>query len=840
MDDLPKCFKRPKDTFKTDLYLDNYFQCNADELYSSIKLREVLLTGNAVSKEIKFDNLSTKEKQLMLDAMKVEWSKWTEFNAYKKLPHKELKELLRRHPGIRPVGTRWVLTQKATSAMKARLVVQGCQEDKSQIRTDAPTGSRDALYLTLAAAAQSGWDLSSYDAMTAYLQSGNIERLLLLRMPAKNPPPGTAPGEIVMATGAIYGTRDAGRQWYLYAQKVFREHGLIESKLEKGLYFFYDDKGLAAMIHSHVDDFLIAQRGNSSEWKRIIASLEKKLHLKITVGIIKYCGRTITKSDDEFRVTQATAAAQVDHIEIAAARGRAPEDPLSREEVSAYRHTLGQLLWLAVQTRVDIACPVSLAARRTTTATVADAKTLNKTVTYVHGSANFAIVMKRNLVDLPTCTTVCFSDAAFANVDGVKSQWGMAMGITHHPRDVIAGRYDLQVPVAWHSGTIKRTVKSTLAAEGYATLEGAEINTWFRQLLTEAYNPKKPLSEIDDLSLKRPGEIYSDSNGLVTHIKSDCGQSTDKRFRIVAAMIRDCVQPNSQLKLTWIPTWSMVADSLTKIMEASILLAFFSAKKHSFGTRQPHAAMLASVLMTCISRVKGQPTPEPTDANLYMYTCYMTGLAMLMGIIIGFSIFASLFIILRQNTSMQNIMGIEQKADAEYGAHPGWDGRDLRRRSRPPRIPEDADGDVPMGTEYDTAAASSSASGSAGPAIPQPPTPSSFGPSSPSTPISVTSSSSASVTHWAGSTPTVQPFDMNHCVVDRHNFRVGHNNHSVYITCKTCRKHASWLRRNYPDTPPNFNTMNERIRNDLQNRWNSMLGITNTNAKSAMPIKKIT
>ena len=26
--------------------------------------------------------------------------------------------------------------------------------------------------------------------MTAYLQSGNIDRLLLLRMPAKNPPPG--------------------------------------------------------------------------------------------------------------------------------------------------------------------------------------------------------------------------------------------------------------------------------------------------------------------------------------------------------------------------------------------------------------------------------------------------------------------------------------------------------------------------------------------------------------------------------------------------------------------------------------------------------------------------
>ena len=104
--------------------------------------------------------------------------------------------------------------------------------------------------------------------------------------------------------------------------------------------------------------------------------------------------------------------------------------------------------------------------------------------------------------------------------------------------------------MAWHSGTVKRSVKSTLAAEGYATLEGAEINTWFRQLLTEAYHPKQMLAVIAELSLKRPGEIYSDSKGLVSHIKSDVGQSTDKRFRIVASMIKEVTYPASALRLT--------------------------------------------------------------------------------------------------------------------------------------------------------------------------------------------------------------------------------------------------------------------------------------------------
>eukprot|EP00959_Pyramimonas_sp_CCMP1952_P330509 6920860-Pyramimonas_sp.AAC.1 len=87
--------------------------------------------------------------------------------------------------------------------------------------------------------------------MTAYQQSGHIERLLLLRMPAKNPPLGTQPGEIATAAGAIYGARDAGKQRHLYAKKVFAEHGLVESMLEKGLCYFYDEGGLAAVVHSH-------------------------------------------------------------------------------------------------------------------------------------------------------------------------------------------------------------------------------------------------------------------------------------------------------------------------------------------------------------------------------------------------------------------------------------------------------------------------------------------------------------------------------------------------------------------------------------------------------------
>ena len=51
---------------------------------------------------------------------------------------------------------------------------QGCQEDKGYIRTDAPTGSRDAFFMTLSAASQSDWDYSVFDAQSAHLQSDGM------------------------------------------------------------------------------------------------------------------------------------------------------------------------------------------------------------------------------------------------------------------------------------------------------------------------------------------------------------------------------------------------------------------------------------------------------------------------------------------------------------------------------------------------------------------------------------------------------------------------------------------------------------------------------------------
>ena len=112
----------------------------------------VLLTRRAANKEVQDDALVKSQQERVDAAMVREWDKWNEFRVTKFLSKKQMNDIMKRNQDQKIVGTRWVFTEKTIQGKpdyKARLVVQGCQEDKGYIRTDAPTGSRDAFLMTL-------------------------------------------------------------------------------------------------------------------------------------------------------------------------------------------------------------------------------------------------------------------------------------------------------------------------------------------------------------------------------------------------------------------------------------------------------------------------------------------------------------------------------------------------------------------------------------------------------------------------------------------------------------------------------------------------------------------
>ena len=103
----------------------------------------VSLTGRAARNEVASE--PPENQRLLLAAMEREWKKWEEHKATLPLTQGQLRMLKSRFPNLKIVGTRLVLTPKEPD-FKARLVVQGCQEDPSMMRTDSPTGSRDSFF----------------------------------------------------------------------------------------------------------------------------------------------------------------------------------------------------------------------------------------------------------------------------------------------------------------------------------------------------------------------------------------------------------------------------------------------------------------------------------------------------------------------------------------------------------------------------------------------------------------------------------------------------------------------------------------------------------------------
>ena len=179
---------------------------------------------------------------------------------------------------------------------------------------------------------------------------------------------------------------------------------------------------------------------------------------------------------NHIKVTQTKSMVSLECMSIDLA-SRTLESPLTNAEISGHRSGLGQLLWLGQQSRPDLCVGVSLAAQKLRKATLSDVKALNKLVEQAKSTAEMGIVIPCGVVNLETYSVVCYADAGFANAEGEKSQCGLVCCLTHYPELVKTGRSDLSTITSWQSSTIKRVVRSTLAADGYAVFERSRISS---------------------------------------------------------------------------------------------------------------------------------------------------------------------------------------------------------------------------------------------------------------------------------------------------------------------------------------------------------------------------
>ena len=225
-------------------------------------------------------------------------------------------------------------------------------------------------------------------------------------------------------------------------------------------------------------------------------------------------------------------------------KGRDKLSTLLAQEKSILRSKVGQLLWLAKQTRPDISFDISKIASRLHVSTVEDMKKVNKVIRKVQAEQvclNFNDLGKQ--VEL-----LLFSAASFGNLSDDGSQGGYAI--------FLRGENGKINPVTWQSKRIRRVARSTLASEALALVDGVDCIISIAMLFNEILYDKCSTNGI-------PIKCYIDNNDLYQAIYSN-KQVSEKRLRTELNCLKQQLQRGELTAVQWIPTNEQIANVLTK------------------------------------------------------------------------------------------------------------------------------------------------------------------------------------------------------------------------------------------------------------------------------------
>ena len=319
--------------------------------------------------------------------------------------------------GQKITTSRWVITEKVKDGIaqiKARLVARGFEEDTDGLRKDSPTCSKETVRILFAIAASRGWICHTEDVKAAYLQGNKIKREVFLK-----PPHDFYNGTLWKLNKTVYGLCDAARAWYLRVKEELLRSGAKLCPFDNSLFVWYNEGRLEGIICTYVDNFLWT--GTKNFETNIIQGIRSKFLIGSSgSSMFKYVGLNVISKNDSIVVDQFHYSSSLSPVKISDTRAMQKTYDLSDHEKSEYRGLVGQLNWLAIHTRPDIAydtCELSVCFNK---ATVGDLLRLNKLVERV--TRDGLRLRFSRLNSLETCIIVFYTDAAFANLPGGGSQ----------------------------------------------------------------------------------------------------------------------------------------------------------------------------------------------------------------------------------------------------------------------------------------------------------------------------------------------------------------------------------------------------------------------------------
>jgi hypothetical protein len=480
--------------------------------------------------------------------------------------------------------------------LKSRLVGCGNFEETSGLRTDSPTADVDAHNLVFSFCACHKIKVQSADIQAAYLQGKPVDRIILYKIPRGGiPEHGIKEGAVIAARVPIYGTKDAGRGFWLRLKEDMIRAGFALNRILPTLFAFRDENdNIVGMMTSNVDDLLFGVTGPAeAAMKKVLEGFNVR---EIQEGTFRFCGKEVVQ-DSDYSIT-VTAKDNTEKIRpIVIPQHKKMTDPCNPKEITQVRSITAALAWVGRQVRPDLSYRVSRLQTMVGKCTTKEMKEANAILDYALESSTQGVYFASSCFAWDDMVMCSIGDASFGNdkvlVNGEyedgRSQQGYVIALA--PPSALNDEVSTIHPISWSSTTINRACRSTLMAETFAMTKGTEAGARLRAAVVDAMG-LLDIRNWEESAAAAMGHIwFTDCDSLYEHLVSTrLNQIENKRLRIDMMALRQQIWERAGERTEvldymtgdyprWIDTSCMIADPLTKVMNAQRMIDTFMSGK---------------------------------------------------------------------------------------------------------------------------------------------------------------------------------------------------------------------------------------------------------------------
>jgi Reverse transcriptase (RNA-dependent DNA polymerase)/GAG-pre-integrase domain/Integrase core domain len=502
-----------------------------------------------------------------------DWPKWRE------AIQAELKSLEKREvfgpvvqtpKGVKPVGYKWVFVRKRNeknevTRYKGRLVAQGFSQRPGidYEETYSPVVDATTLRFLVGLTAANGIQMRLMDVVTAYLY-GSLDSEIYMKVPEGIKLPKSLQSVnrdlcSIRLMRSLYGLKQSGRMWYKRLCEYLLKEGYKNDPISPCVFIKRTKSGFS-IVAVYVDDLNIV--GTPDDIENTAKYLMKEFEMK-DLGRTKYClGLQMEHLKDGIFVHQSNYTEKIlkrfymDKAHplkspMVVRSLNIKDDPFrpreSNEDVLGskvpYLSAIGALMYLAVNTRPDIAFAVNLLARFSSEPTKRHWNGVKHIFRYLRGTTDLGLFYKNGTghVLVGYADLVGFADAGYlSDPTKAKSQTGYVFTYG-------------DTAISWKSTKQTLTATSSNQAELIALYEAGRECVWLRSLINHILG-ESGLNTLDG----SPTTIYEDNTACIAqikdgYIKGDRTKHVDPKFfsthdlekegKINVQQIRSCDNP---------------------------------------------------------------------------------------------------------------------------------------------------------------------------------------------------------------------------------------------------------------------------------------------------------